>query len=564
MIHRSGKAFDVFQVAKTFLSEPSRFAVVLRKNPEDESLFHSTAFDDLPFLDQEDALGHLIRNHLDRIFDRIEEEVEVPKGNFTQIARCPFTKRLIGAPNHHSYRDLLQEHFLQCVRNMPFDRYCERLEFTNGAEDVAAWLEQMKKRSSYRPKDIEESSGAGIGEMAADPEAIAGMEEAANVTADGVATDAPTAEPVPSGEVPAAERKTDASASEPAAMTKESATGERPIFHSLRDVRIYLKENADRFLRARKSIRLEGKNLGSLADSAIRRFVDYCWDRQKRFPLDTASAMRSKFKQHKLHIFKHGKKGSSYVTPVARKFRDWDTVFTPELERVLAAIEGNSLITLMDLVAQLGSADVEREETVKALKWLLREGYVTELENGTLLTYPRMAKKSKESSPKVREKSNGQMKELLEGSHPEHLTHGEKHGSGNEGDGSGEEEDDGRLEDGGEPLDGAAQFLLHDVCRVSCHRGESSTSFANDDEPPHGGRNDGGLAEQFAEGDALSGTNGKGFEVGAECSAPYGATGKAECLREGDAVAQGRAQRAEKKYEPLPTDEIAQQGDAQQ
>jgi hypothetical protein len=559
MIHRSGKAFDVFQVAKTFLAEPGRFAVVLRKNPEEESLFHSTAFDDLPFLDREDALGHLLRNHLDSIFDRIEEDVEAPKGSFAQIARCPFTKRLIGAPNHHSYKDLLQEHFLQCVRNMPFDRYSERLEFTNEAEDIAAWLEQMKKRSSYRPKNIGANDGK-TSEATADPEVVANGEA---VTANEVVEDTATEEPISGDKVPTGEEKIYANAAESAASEKKGGgADDRPVFHSLREVRNYLKENADQFLRTKKSIRLEGKDLELLADNAIRRFVDYCWGQQKRFPLDTASAMRSKFKQHKLHIFKHGKKGPSYVTPVARKFREWDTVFTPELERVLAAIESNPLIALMDLVAQLGSADVEREETVKALKWLLREGYVTELENGTLLTYPRLAKESEKSTEKG--KSVGQAEKTSNGSHLEHLAHGKEHGRGDEGDSAGEEEDDGRLKDGGEPLDDAAQLLLQNICGVSCHRGESSTSFADGDESPDRGRHDGGLAEQLAEGDALSGSDGDGLEVAAKCDVSYGTAGKAECLRENDAMAQCHAQRAEKGNEPLPADEITQQGDVQQ
>jgi hypothetical protein len=537
MIHRSGKAFDVFQVARTFLAEPDRFIAVLRKNPDEQSQFYSTALDDLPFLSQEDALGHLLRNYLDSFFDRIEEEREAPKGNFTQIARCPFTKKLIGAPNHHSYKELLQEHFWSSVRNMPFDRYCERLEFTNGAEDIAAWLEQMKKGNSYQPKD---------------PESVG----KAKVPAEG-------AEPAPTG-VEADEESADEEAKEPRAEEEipqkadgEAPTAERPILHSLREVRAYLLENADRFLRARRSVRLDGKELDSLRDSAIRQFVDYCWDRQKRFPLDTAGAMRNKFKQHKLYVFKRGKRGPSYVTPVARKFREKGSVFTPELDRVLSAIEKSPQVNLLDLVARLGSEGIGREEVTKALKWLLREGYVTEFEDGTLLTYPPMEKDwAAEKSKKPKPSSKG--------AHLEHLTHGQEEGSGDEGDGAGEEEYDGGLQDGGEPLDGASQLLFQDICGVEGHGGESSATFADGNEPSNGGRDDGRLEEQFAEGDALAGADRDGLEIIAECYVSNCPTGEAERLREGNAVAQGRAQGAEKEDEPLPADEVPQQRDAQQ
>jgi hypothetical protein len=545
VIRQSGKTYDVFRVAKTFLAHPERFVFVLRKNPESDIQFHRTIFDSVPFLRREDALDYLLRKHLDRLCDRSEEECEAPKGSFSQVARCPLTKVLIGVPNHHSYKDLLHEHFLQHVHDMPFDRFCEGIEFSREADDIAAWLERMKKRTIYRLKELEETTDecSGLSDELEDALVKAFAASAAGEVAAEAGQEAGEADP--SAEVTIPEQS--------APGTAEGKNGAEPALNSLRELRIYLKENADRFLRSADSMRVCGTELNSISDGDIRRFVDYCWNQQKRFPLDTANAMRGKFKQHRLHVYKRGKRGPSYVAPVARKFREAKTVFSPELEKVLALIEQHPLINLLELGAKMDGESVDREGMLKALAWLLREGYVTEFEDGTLLTYGRQAADREEGGQSAKRRGrkdaareNGgprnASEDLSVAAHLEHLSQREEHGSCDESDGAGEDEDYGGLQDGGDALDGRAQLLLQHICGVGGHGGEGSASFADGDEAANGGRDAAASGEEFAEGDALAGADGNGLEVFAQCAVGHGPAGEAEGIAKGDAVGQNGAQ----------------------
>jgi hypothetical protein len=511
MIRKSGKTYDVFHVAQTFLADPERFVFSLRRNPECQRQFHRTAFDGVPFFSADGALDHLIRNHLDRVFEKIEEECAAPSGNFQQVARCPFTKIIIGAPNHHSYKDLLNEHYLSHVRNMPFDRYCERLEFSKDAADIATWLERMKKRYRYRLKNLDAI------ETANEPE-IADCEDQASKIAEQSETISAQCE------------------------NAESSQHEEPkIFNSIGDVRIYLAENADRFLKKADSVRVSGKDISAISDRDIREFVEYCLERQRRFPLDTANAMRGKFKRHNLHSYKLGKRGQSYVSPVPRKIRDSSTAFTPELEKLITIIEENPYIGQLELCIKLGSEGADRDELLKSLSWLLGEGYVAEFEDGTLLVHgkkPEAGRPGGGGGRKGEEKSNGA--EL------DHLSHGEEHSCSDDGNGAGEDENCCRLQDCGDAVDGIAKLFFEDVCGVSSHDSESSASLSNGDKSADRCGDCGCLCEELAEGNALSGADGDDFEIVAQCCVGDCTAGESEGLGEGDSVAEDGPECAEK------------------
>jgi hypothetical protein len=158
-------------------------------------------------------------------------------------------------------------------------------------------------------------------------------------------------------------------------------------FQSLGEVRAFLLAEKDRFFREAAVIRVEGMSLEKIGDPNIRRFVEYCWHQQQKFPLDTAYAMRGKFKHHRLHLFKRGKKGITYLCAVARKFRTTVGELSPELDRIVRFIETSPMVSPKDVVDRLGESE-DPEAVLKSLTWLIREGYVTEFEDGSLLTYP--------------------------------------------------------------------------------------------------------------------------------------------------------------------------------
>lgn len=216
---------------------------------------------------------------------------------------------------------------------------------------------------------------------------------------------------------------------------KLGAEGEAPVvFESVDEARAFLLSTArDRVVKPVESARFQAKLLESLPPGEIRRAVDGQLERQRRFPLDTANALRGRLRREGFTIFKKGSKGISYVCAVKRKFRVPGQSFAESIGTLIGFIEANPMISVRELahkllglilpagasnppmpvpVAPAGDAapapetvpaaaptepvlTPEEQEKVKRvtmdLRWLVQEGYVTEFADGRLFTPPPMA-----------------------------------------------------------------------------------------------------------------------------------------------------------------------------
>jgi hypothetical protein len=215
---------------------------------------------------------------------------------------------------------------------------------------------------------------------------------------------------------------------------KLGVEGEAPVvFESPDEARSFLLSTAkDRVVKAVESARFQAKLLESLPPGEIRRAIDGQLERQRRFPLDTANALRGRLRREGFTIFKKGSKGISYVCAVKRKFRVPGQSFAESIGRLIGFIEANPMIMVRELSLKLlgltlpagasappmpvppapaaegspapetvpAAAPVESpltpedQEKVKRvtmdLRWLVQEGYVTEFADGRLFTPPPM------------------------------------------------------------------------------------------------------------------------------------------------------------------------------
>jgi hypothetical protein len=214
---------------------------------------------------------------------------------------------------------------------------------------------------------------------------------------------------------------------------KLGAEGEPPVtFDSVEEARAHLLSTAkDRVVKAVESPRFHGKLIETLPPGEIRRAIEGQLERQRRFPLDTANALRGRLRREGFTIFKKGSKGISYVCAVKRKFRVPGQSFAQSIGALIGFIEANPMITVKELpmkflgfpppsfpstppmpapdaavAATPGSESApapvakstltpEQQETLKRvtmdLHWLVQEGYVTEFADGRLFTPPPMA-----------------------------------------------------------------------------------------------------------------------------------------------------------------------------
>ena len=241
----------------------------------------------------------------------------------------------------------------------------------------------------------------------------------------------------------------------PEAGTEASAPAETapaapgvPTFDAFEDARSYLLTQArDKVVRAVESARFHGKIAESLPPGEIRRAIEGALERQRRFPLDTANALRGRLRREHFTIFKKGSKGVSYVCAVKRKFRVPGQTFAESISDLITFIEANPMVRASELPHRFLGFDVPaapksapaeapaetapaaelpagQSEPVAAgqqpaappaepvltidqrarmsrmqgdLRWLVTEGYVTEFIDGRLFAPPPVVESRKKT-----------------------------------------------------------------------------------------------------------------------------------------------------------------------
>ena len=419
-IRKSCRTIELFEIARTVVAKPDRFVVVVAHKSEaapaegagaqpaavaeptarvSKPLFHISVPDGMPFESDDAAVAHVLAKHLDKFFDTAEVEVEPPKGNFQVINRCGVTGELLGPPNYHRYNQIVQQHYTARVAGrMPFEAFRSRIETVRDPEVVNQWLAKMKKVTRYTWKHGPKPAAA-------------------------PAQPAPAAE----GTAPA----------EPAAAAPAAPVA--PSFDTLEDARVFLLSQArDKVVRTAENARFHGKTAEQLPPGEIRRAAEGALERQRRFPLDTANALRGRLRREHFTIFKKGSKGVSYVCAVKRKFRVPGQTFSDTIGALISFIEANPMVRASELPSKLlginltvaprpaeapapadaapageaakpaaapdgtkTEAQLTIDERAKIsrlqgdLMWLVREGYVTEFIDGRLFAPPPMVEARK-------------------------------------------------------------------------------------------------------------------------------------------------------------------------
>ncbi len=407
-IRKSCRTFELFYIARSVVEKNDRFVAVVQriapaapaaKGPSPAPTtpgvkpapFYISVPDGVPFDTEDAAIAHVLEKHLGNFFETAEVEVEAPKGNFQVVNRCSITGTLLAPPNYHLYNSILAQHHAANVR-MSLEAYKTKIETVRDPEVVAQWLEKMKKAVRYtvKPAPVRAPKVAAA--------AAAASETAAPV--DAVETAEVEAEPV---------------VAEAAAPATESPVV-LPSFDSLEDARQYLLTEArNRVVRSVEQLRFPGKILETIpASTEIRRAVEGALAAQRRFPLDTANALRGRLRRESFTIFKKGSKGVSYVCAVKRRFRVPGQTFSDSLAALIAYVEAHPMVKGSELGEKhLGivprPAPVEGAEPVPVpadeiekltklkgdLRYLVKEGYMTEFVDGTLFCPPPMVESRK-------------------------------------------------------------------------------------------------------------------------------------------------------------------------
>ncbi len=372
-VKSSARTYALFEIATLILEKPDRFAISVKpfvpakkksaqpadvpaeeKKPAAPMLYVCVP-DGMPFLSEADALAYTFERHADKFFSVETIEVEPPKGNFTMVAKCGFTGELLAPPNYHAYQQILRDWHAANFPKMPFEKFMSRLETVRDQESVDAWLAKMKTVVRYTVKDRKDD----------EPE------------------------------------------------TLDGAGAARAFL---------LASRKDKAVRAVATARFPGKLLEQMPMGPMKANIEKELEFQRRFPLDTANFLRGRLRRAGFSLFKRGAKGITLVCAVRRKFRTPDSVFSDTIQRVFDFLEKHPNTKVQDLPKMMlgigeepsvpatpeapaenaTAADVPATESVPAeakaqlsellgcLRWLVLEGYVSELSDGSLFTYPKM------------------------------------------------------------------------------------------------------------------------------------------------------------------------------
>lgn len=357
-IKNSARTYVLFEVAKIILEKPERFLVVIsplqkkdkagKPIPGNEPLppLYLSVPDGLPFLNEQDAVAHVFKNHLDKFFTLEEVEAEAPKGNFTMIAKCGFTGELLAPPNYHAYQQILRDHHATNFPKMAFERFMSRIETVKDAEAINAWIEKMRKVTRYTLKDRRDD----------EPESFDNV-------------------------------------------------GAAKAF--------VLATRKDEAVKPVKQIRLSGKLIEKMPIGPLKTNIEHEIVFQQKFPLNTANGFRGRLRHMGFSLYKKGSKGITMVCGVKRKFRTPTSVFSDTIQRVFDFLEKNPGTPIKELPAKmLGLEEPQKAETpaesdsvpapaplaetpeakelVGTVRWLVTEGYVSEMSDGKLYAHPVM------------------------------------------------------------------------------------------------------------------------------------------------------------------------------
>jgi len=152
-IKMTGRAFPLFQIAQIVLQKPERYSVQLavRNKPDGtvaQPLF-VCALDDTPWLSEDEAVAHVLRNHFATFYQAERTAIEPPKGKYTFVAQCGMSGVILGPPNHHDYQNQLRKLHTERFSRMPFEVFKARIRIVRDEAVVKKWVEDQSFKTEY-------------------------------------------------------------------------------------------------------------------------------------------------------------------------------------------------------------------------------------------------------------------------------------------------------------------------------------------------------------------------------------------------------------------------------
>jgi hypothetical protein len=152
-IKMTGRAYPLFRIAQIILQKPERYSVrfAVKKNGEGQIVqpLFACALDDTLWLNEDEAIEHVLRKHFATFYQAERTATEPPKGTYTFVAQCGMSGAILGPPNYHDYQNQLRKlHFARFAR-MPFEVFKSRVKIVRDEAVVKQWVEEQSWKTEY-------------------------------------------------------------------------------------------------------------------------------------------------------------------------------------------------------------------------------------------------------------------------------------------------------------------------------------------------------------------------------------------------------------------------------
>ncbi|MFC1498615.1 hypothetical protein ACFLS1_09135 [Verrucomicrobiota bacterium] len=157
-IQAGGRAHPIMEIASLFMANPAscNARIEIRKNTPGLHIFQCKTCRMIT-LDKDSLYRHLWKMHLDDFMVKEEQKREIPSGSFSCVAKCGMSGTLLGAPNHHSYAEKINEVHQTFFPNISLKDYKSKIVTIHSEETVEQWKQEYSLQTSYRPKGKKDS-----------------------------------------------------------------------------------------------------------------------------------------------------------------------------------------------------------------------------------------------------------------------------------------------------------------------------------------------------------------------------------------------------------------------
>ena len=159
-IKMTGRCYPLFQIAQLVLEKPERYSVHLAVKKKSDGTVAQPLFvcalDDTPWLSEDEAVAHVLKNHFSTFYQAERTATEPPKGTYTFVGQCGLSGAILGPPNYHDYQNQLRKLHAERFSRMPFDVFKSRVKIVKDEAVVKKWIEEQSSKTEYTVLNVPE------------------------------------------------------------------------------------------------------------------------------------------------------------------------------------------------------------------------------------------------------------------------------------------------------------------------------------------------------------------------------------------------------------------------